>query len=120
MFPNIDSSSRGSKKQNPSGINLVPEFITISIKTDYDSYLLIKHVITPVNQQILKNVVTLALMQVYDLPTKGGARFHEYLVQCTHIPSPLAGDNNELHNRTSSLERTAAKATGDLNAFYCY
>ena len=41
MFPNIDSASRGSKKQNPSGINLVPEFITlaISIKTDYDSHL---------------------------------------------------------------------------------
>ena len=44
MFPNIDSSSRGSKKQNPSGIKLVLEFITvaISIKTDYDSHLLIK------------------------------------------------------------------------------
>ena len=50
----IDSSSRGSKKQNPSSINLVPELITlaISIKTDYDSHLLIKHAITPVNQWI--------------------------------------------------------------------
>ena len=64
MFPNVDSSSRGSKKQNPSGINLVPEFITlaISIKTNYDSHLLIKHAITPVNQRILKNDVILALM----------------------------------------------------------
>ena len=54
----------GSKKQNPSGINMVPEFITlaISIKTDYDSHLLIKHAITPVNQRILKNDVILALM----------------------------------------------------------
>ena len=64
MFPNIDNYSRGSKKQNPSGINLVPEFITlaISIKTDYDSHLLIKHAITPVNQRILNNDVVLALM----------------------------------------------------------
>ena len=64
MFPNIDSSSRGSKKQNPSGINLVLEFITlaISIKTDYDSHLLIKHAITPVNQRILENDFILALM----------------------------------------------------------
>ena len=40
MFPNIDSSSMESKKQNPSGINLVLEFITlaISIKTEYDSH----------------------------------------------------------------------------------
>ena len=64
MFPNIDSSSRGSKKQKPHGINLVPEFITlaISIKTDNDSHLLIKHAITPVNQRILKNDVILGLM----------------------------------------------------------
>ena len=64
MLPNIDSSSRGSKKQNPSGNNLVPEFITlaISIKTNYDSHILIKHAITPANQRILKNDVTLALM----------------------------------------------------------
>ena len=64
MLPNIDSSSRESKKQNPSGINLVPEFITlaISIKTDYDSHLLIKHAITPVNQRLLKKDVILALM----------------------------------------------------------
>ena len=50
--------------QNPSGINLVPEFITlaISIKTDYDSHILIKHAITPVNQRILKSDVILALM----------------------------------------------------------
>ena len=47
-----------------AGINLVNEFITlaISIKTDYDSYLLIKHTITPVNQRLLKNDVILALM----------------------------------------------------------
>ena len=65
MFPNIDSSSRGSKKKNPSGINLVvPEFITlaISIKTDYDSHLLIKRTRTPVNQRMWKNDVILALM----------------------------------------------------------
>ena len=64
MLPNIDSSSRGIKKQNPSGINLVPELFTlaISIKTDYDSHLLIKHAITPVNQRILKNDVILALL----------------------------------------------------------
>ena len=64
MFPNIDSSSRGSKKQNPSGINLVPEIITlaISIKTDYDSHIVIKHARTPVNQQILKNDIIFALM----------------------------------------------------------
>ena len=59
MFPNIDSYSRGSKKQNPSGIgiNLVPEFLTLAIfiKTDYDSHLLIKYVITPVNQRIILN-----------------------------------------------------------------
>ena len=64
MFPNIDSSSREPKKQNPSGIILVPEFITlaISIKTYYDSHLLIKHAIIAVNQRILKNGVILALM----------------------------------------------------------
>ena len=64
MFPNIDSSSRGSKKQNPSGINLVQEFIflTISIITDYDLPLLIKHAKTPVNQRVSKNDVILALM----------------------------------------------------------
>ena len=63
MFPNIDSSSRGLKKQNPSSINPVQQPITlaISIKTDYDSHLLIKHAITPVNQRILKNDVILAL-----------------------------------------------------------
>ena len=59
MFPNIDSSSRGSKKRTPSGINLVPEYITlaISIKTEYDSHLLIKHAIKHVNQRMLKNDV---------------------------------------------------------------
>ena len=64
MFPNIDSSSRGSKKQTPSGINLDLELITlaISIKTDYDSHLLIKHAITPAIQRTLKNDVILALM----------------------------------------------------------
>ena len=64
MFPNIDSSSGGSKKQSPSGIYLVPEFITfaISIKTDFGSHLLIKHAMTRVNQRMLKNGVILALM----------------------------------------------------------
>ena len=64
MFPNRDSSSRGSNRQNPSDINLVPEFITlaISIEMDYDLQLLIKHAITPVNQRILKNDIILALM----------------------------------------------------------
>ena len=80
MFPNIDSSLRGSKKQNSSGINLLPEFITlaISIKTNYDSHLLIKHAITPVNQRILKNGVILALMQSNNSPWKSGVRFHEF------------------------------------------
>ena len=52
------------QEAKPSGINLVPELITlaISVKTDYDSHLLIKHAITPVNQRILKNDVILALM----------------------------------------------------------
>ena len=40
-----------------------------------------QHAITPVNHRILKNDVFLA--KVYALPTKGGARFKEYLVQCT-------------------------------------
>ena len=64
MFPNIDSSSMESKKQNPSGINLVLEFITlaISIKTEYDSHFLIKHAITHLNQCILKNAIIFALM----------------------------------------------------------
>ena len=64
MFPNIDSSSRGSKKQNPFGIDLVPEFITmaISIKTDYDLHLLIERTLTPVNLRILKNDVILDIM----------------------------------------------------------
>ena len=64
MFPNIDSFPIESKKQNLSGIILVPEFITlaISIKTDYDSHILIKQAITPANQRILKDDVILDLM----------------------------------------------------------
>ena len=66
----------GSKKQNASGINLVPEFITlaISIKTDYDSHLLIKHAITPVNQGMLNNDVILALMYSICSPHKKGGQ----------------------------------------------
>ena len=54
----------GPQKKNPSGIILVLEFITlaISIITDSDSHLLIKHAITAGNQRILKNDVILALM----------------------------------------------------------
>ena len=52
----------GSKTQNPSGINLVLEFITLAISIKTDWHLLIKHAITPVNQQILEIYVILVLM----------------------------------------------------------
>ena len=36
MFAKIDSSSRGYKKLNPSGINLVLEFITLVVSINFN------------------------------------------------------------------------------------